>query len=113
MSFWNKITIGTKFLFGRWESALNDLLTIVNDYLAKPEVAHNAKKVYDTAKWAFGWLCKLESYVPAKWYGEYTAIQTMFSVVVDIAEDGKLTYEEIDKFIKSFHKAKAEWDKED
>lgn len=112
MSFWNKITIGTKFLFGGWESALDYLLGFLNDYLAKPGVAEKVEKVRDTASWALDWLLKLKTYVPTKWHNEYNAVTDVVADVIKVANDGKISTDEIKALTQSFADAKAKWDED-
>lgn len=113
MNFWNKITIGAKFLFGGWESALDYLLGFLNDYLAKPDVAGKVKQVYDTATWALDWLLKLKVYIPVKWRGEYGIITDVVADVVSVAGDGKITVDEIKALGASFTEAKTKWEEDD
>lgn len=113
MNFWNKITIGCKFLFGGWESALDYLLGFLNDYLAKPGVADKVKQVYDTATWALNWLLKLKVYIPVKWRGEYGIITDVVADVVSVAGDGKITVDEIKALAASFAEAKTKWEEDD
>lgn len=113
MNFWNKITIGAKFLFGGWESALDYLLGFLNDYLAKPNIAENAKKVYDTASWAVSWFSKLENFVPQKWHNEYASILHVALSIVDVAADGQISSDEINDLVEAFKIAKAKWDEDD
>lgn len=112
MSFWQKITMGTKFLFGGWESALDYLLKILNEFLAKPSIAENVKKVYDTCIWALNWLLKIKTYVPQKWLNEYNAITDVVADVLSVAADGQLTTEEVIALGDSFREAKAIWDED-
>ena len=46
MNLWNKLTLGTKFLFGGWESALDYLLGFLNTYLAKDGVSKKVTKAF-------------------------------------------------------------------
>lgn len=109
MNFWNKVTIGTKFLFGGWESALDYLLDFLNGYLSKPNVSENVKKVYDTAKWALDWMLKLQSYVPEKWKNESGAIISVIHNILLVVEDGKIHTDELKVLTNAFYDAKAKW----
>lgn len=110
MNLWNKITLGTKFLFGGWESALDYLLGFLNDFLAKPNVAGKVEKVRDTAAWALDWLLKLKIYVPTKWHNEYNAVTDVVADVIAVANDGRLTAAELTGLAASFKAAKAKWE---
>jgi hypothetical protein len=110
MNVWNKITLGTKFLFGGWESALDYLLGFLNTYLAKDGVAEKVTKVRETCAWALDWLLKLRVYVPTKWHNEYNVITDVVADVIAVANDGKITAVEIKTIAASFAEAKAMWD---
>lgn len=110
MNLWNKLTLGTKFLFGGWESALDYLLGFLNDFLAKPNIAGKIAKVRDTAVWALDWLFKLKIYVPTKWHNEYNAVVDVVADVIAVANDGKLTTAELTGLATSFAEAKAKWE---
>ena len=112
MNLWNKITLGTKFLFGGWESALDYLLGFLNDYLAKDGVADKVAKVRDTCAWALNWLLKLQNYVPVKWQVEYRAVLDVVADVIAVANDGKLTAAELTALAESFKEAKRKWEED-
>lgn len=112
MNLWNKITLGTKFLFGGWESALDYLLGFLNDFLAKDGIADKVKKVYDTAKWGLDWLYKLRPYVPLKWCTEYEVIMDVIGDVLSVAKDGKIESAELTALAAAFKEAKAKWDED-
>lgn len=110
MNIWNKLTLGTKFLFGGWESALDYLLRFLNDYLAKDGVAEKVTKVRETCAWALDWLLKLRVYIPTKWHNEFNAITDIVADVIAVANDGKLTAAELTALAASFAEAKKMWD---
>lgn len=112
MSFWNKITIGAKFLFGGWESALDYLLGFLNDYLAKADVAAKVKEVHSTALWALDWLLKLSAFIPEKWRDEYAIIMSLVGDIVAVAKDGKVEAKELTALAESFKEAKEKWDED-
>lgn len=112
MNLWNKLTLGSKFLFGGWEAALDYLLSFLNDYLAKDGVAGKVAKVRDTCAWALDWLLKLQTYVPAKWRNEYSAIVDVVADVIAVANDGKLTAAEFSALVESFKMAKTKWEED-
>ena len=112
MSFWQKLTMGTKFLFGGWESALDYLLGFLNEFLSKPNVAGKVEKVRETCAWALDWLLKLKTYVPTKWRNEYDAVTDVVADIIAVANDGQLTTEELKNLAVSFSDAKAKWDEE-
>lgn len=112
MSFWNKITIGAKFLFGGWESALDYLLGFLNNYLAKPGVAEKVKEVHSTARWALDWLLDLSPFIPEKWKVEYGIIMNLVADIVSVAADGKVEAKELADLIETFREAKEKWDED-
>ena len=112
MNLWNKIKLGTKFLFGGWQSALDYLLEFFNDYLGKENVAPNVAKVVKTAKWVLDWLVKLTPYVPKKWLNEYVAISGVVADIIAVANDGKLDSDEISALADSFKEAKKRWEED-
>lgn len=112
MTLWNKITIGCRFLFGGWESALDYLLGFLNDYLAKPSVAEKVKEVHDTARWALNWMLKISAYIPEKWRDEYAIIMNLIGDIVAVAADGKVEAKELSDLIETFRKAKEKWDED-
>ena len=112
MNIWNKITLGSKFLFGGWTSALDYLLGFLNTFLAKENVAAKIDRVRETCAWALDWLLKLKIYVPTKWLNEYTAITNIGADVIAVANDGKLTVEEIAALSEAFQTAKRKWEED-
>lgn len=112
MNLWNKITLGTKFLFGGWECALDYLLDFFNSYLAKDGVASKVDKARETAAWALDWMLKIKIYIPHKWRGEYDTITSIIADVISVANDGKLTTEEVKALGAAFAEAKAKWDED-
>ena len=67
MSLWNKIVIGTKFLFGGFESATDYALQLLNKYLAKDKVAANVQKAREYVENILGFLRKYQDFCPGKW----------------------------------------------
>ena len=112
MKLWNKIKLGTKFLLGGWEPALDYLLEFFNDYLGKENVAPNVAKVVETAKYVLDWLVKLTPYVPEKWRNEYDAISGVVADIIAVAKDGKLDSDEIVALVDSFKEAKKKWEED-
>lgn len=113
MNFWNKITLGTKFLFGGWESALDYLLGFLNQYLEKKGLTDDIKKLQKTLDWALGWATKIGKYVPNKWRNEYFAICDIIADIISVCEDGKLTTDEVKALSEAFAEAKRKWEEDD
>jgi hypothetical protein len=112
MNLWNKITLGSKFLFGGWESALDYLLGFLNTYLAKDGVSEKVTKVRETCVWVLDWLLKLRVYVPTKWHNEYNAITDVVADVIAVSRDNRITAAEIKALAASFAEAKQMWDED-
>lgn len=113
MTLWNKISLGARFLFGGWDSALDYLLNILNDFLKREKVEPHVKSVYNFCNTATTWLDKLRIYIPEKWQDEYDGIVTITAELAVITADGQLEAEEIQKLVDRFVEAKAKWEEDD
>ena len=109
MSLWNKIVIGTKFLFGGFESATDYALLLLNKYLAKDKVAANVQKAREYAENILGFLRKYQDFCPGKWAPYYDKVLTAVETLCKTLEDNKVTPEERDKVIADVKNAIAEW----
>lgn len=110
MNLWNKLTLGTKFLFGGWEAALDYLLNFLNDYLAKPNVADKAEKLRTTCEYALNTLLRIKEYVPEKWQNEFNAILDVVADIIAVSRDNRITAAEVKVLAASFAGAKQMWD---
>lgn len=110
MTFWQKITIGTKFLFGGFESATDYALGLLNNFLstASPTVAWIVKAV-TLARTVYGYLVKYAEFCPSKWRDEYGAVLDAVSSVTVSLSDLKLTSEEIKEITGKFKAVHAAW----
>lgn len=110
MTFWQKITIGTKFLFGGFESATDYALGLLNNFLstASPTVAWIVKAV-TLARTVYGYLVKYSEYCPSKWRDEYNAVLDAVGTTADSLSDLKLTSEEIKEVTGKFKAVHASW----
>lgn len=110
MTFWQKITIGTKFLFGGFESATDYALGLLNTFLstASPTVAWIVKAV-TLARTVYGYLVKYAEYCPSKWRDEYSAVLDAVSSVTNSLSDLKLTSDEIKEVTCKFKAVHAAW----
>lgn len=109
MSLWNKIVIGTKFLFGGFESATDYALNLLNIYIGKGKVAANIQKAREYVGWILGYLRKYQDFCPGKWAPHYDKLLTAVETLDKALEDNKVTPEELDKFIADVKAAIAEW----
>lgn len=109
MNIWQKLKLGTKFLFGSFESASDYLLKLLNDYLAKTSVAANVAKAREKIGYAFTWLVRLEPYCPKKWADDYHRILTAVELLFDALEDGTIAYNELTRLTGAVKSAYTEW----
>lgn len=105
MTVWNKLVLGTKFLFGGFESATDYLLKLLNELLAKENIAENIQKSRAYVVSILGCLKKYEKYCPAIWATYYEKLENSIQTLVDVFEDGKIVPDEIEKV----RAAIAEW----
>lgn len=109
MNIWQKLKLGTKFLFGSFESASDYLLKLTNDYLAKTSVATNVAKAREKIGYAFTWLVRLEPYCPKKWADDYHRILTVVEILFDALEDGAIAHNEMERLTGAIQLAYKEW----
>ena len=109
MNIWQKLKLGTKFLFGSFESASDYLLKLTNDYLAKTNVAANVAKAREKIGYAFTWLVRLEPYCPKKWADDYHRILTAVEILFNALEDGSISAAELHRTTESVRIAYEEW----
>ena len=109
MSIWNKIVLGTKFLFGGFESAVDYLLKLLNDFLAKGKVPERIQKARAYVETILKYMHKYEKYCPAIWTVHYEKLMAAIQTLSDVLEDNKITAEELDKAIAAVKAAIDEW----
>ena len=109
MNIWQKLKLGTKFLFGSFESASDYLLSLLNDYLAKTSVAANVAKAREMIGYAFTWLVRLEPYCPKKWADDYHRILTAVEILFDALDDGAIAHNEMKRLTDAVQLAYKEW----
>lgn len=97
MNLWNKIVLGTKFLFGGFESAVDYLLMLLNEFLAKEKISGDIQKVRAFVTDVLKYMHKYEKYCPAIWVTHYERLMDTIQVFVDVLEDNKVTPEEVEK----------------
>ncbi|MGN0851870.1 MAG: hypothetical protein ACI4Q3_00675 [Kiritimatiellia bacterium] len=113
MTLWQKLTTGTKFLFGGFDAAVDYLLNkVLNPYLTTDAVAGNVRKAYETANAVLGYLRKYASWCPSAWEKYYNAIVEAVDVMVGVFADGKVETEEITACINAFKTARAAWNED-
>lgn len=110
MTFWQKITIGTKFLFGGFESATDYALGLLNTFLSttSPTMAWIVKAV-TLARTVYGYLVKYAEYCPSKWRDEYNAVIDAVGSTADSLSDLRLTPEEFKEITGKFKAVHAAW----
>ena len=109
MSLWNKIVIGTKFLFGGFEPATDYALKLLNMYIGNGKIAANIQKAREYVEWILGYLRKYQDFCPGKWVPYYDKVLTAVETLIKALEDNQFTPEELDKVIADVKAAVAEW----
>lgn len=109
MSFWQKITVGVKFLFGGFESATDYLFDILNQWLLADDVSQKVYEYQAKARQVYDLLVKYNEYCPVKWVDAYAQTLEAVKVVVDAFEDAQITEEEVKKAVEGFKKAYELW----
>lgn len=109
MSLWQKIVIGTKFMFGGFESATDYALKLLNKHLVKENVAANIQKTREYVEWILGFLRKYQDFCPGKWAPHYEKLLTAVESLSKAFEDNQVTPEELDKVVADVKAAIAEW----
>ena len=110
MTFWQKITIGTKFLFGGFESATDYALGLLNTFFStsSPTVAWIVKAVMLT-RTVHEYLVKFSEYCPSKWRDEYNAVLDAVGATADALSDLRLTSDEIKEITCKFKAVHTAW----
>ena len=111
MSTWQKIKLGLKFLFGSFEDASDYLLAMLNDYLARTNVAAKVVTAREYVGYAFTWLTKLEPYCPAKWAGDYIKVKGAVEYLFGALDDGQISGAELQAAVEGVKIAYDEWTK--
>ena len=109
MNLWNKIVLGSKFIFGGFESATDYLCKLFNSFITKDNVAGKIKSAREFVLSVLSYMKKYEKYCPAIWANDYLKLQEAIQTFADVFEDGKVTAEEIEKAIDSVKSAINEW----
>ena len=109
MNLWNKIVLGAKFLFGGFESAIDYLLGLLNEFLAKEGVAKRVQEVREFVAKILSYMKKYEKYCPAIWVSHYEKLMEAVQTLVDITADDKITPEELQQAISAVKAAISEW----
>lgn len=111
MNLWNKIVIGTKFLFGGFESVTDYLLKLLNQFLSNDRVIEKIQRLRSFTSSALKFLRKYEKYCPAIWAGDFARLLGVVQLLVDSLQDSKFTKDEIYSAIEAVKKAIEDWNK--
>ena len=109
MNMWNKIVLGTKFIFGGFESATDYLLGLLNDFIGKENVAGKIQKALEFVSTILKYMKKYEKYCPAIWASDYLKLIDVLQMFVNVLDDSKVTADEIQVAIASVKDAIKEW----
>jgi len=109
MNLWNKIVLGTKFLFGGFESATDYLLGLLNDFIGKENVASKIQKALEFVSTILKYMKKYEKYCPAIWASDYPKLIDVLQMFVNVLDDSKVTADEVQGAIAAVKDAIKEW----
>lgn len=109
MTFWNKLVLGSKFLFGGFESATDYLLKLLNDFLSGGKIAERIQKAREFVASILAYMKKYEKYCPAIWASHYEKLEAAIQTLVDVFEDGQVSAEELEKAIADVKAAIDDW----
>lgn len=109
MNIWNKIVLGTKFLFGGFESATDYLLKLLNELLAKGKVPERVQEIRSFVVTVLSYMKKYEKYCPAIWAPHFEKLEEAMQTLIDVFEDGQLTAEEAEKAVEALKAAIKAW----
>lgn len=109
MTFWNKLTLGCKFLFGGFESATDYLLGLLNKFLAKGHTPDRIQKCREYVETVLGYMRKYQDFCPGKWIPHYEKLIAAIQTLNDAFADNQISTEELDKVIADVKAAIAEW----
>lgn len=109
MSIWNKIVLGTQLLFGRFESATDYLLKLLNNFLSGGKIAERIQKAREYVASILGYMKKFEKYCPAIWVTHYEKLESAVQTLLDVFEDNKISSEELDKAVADIKAAIEAW----
>lgn len=109
MNLWNKIVLGTNLLLGRFESATDYLLKLLNKFISGGKIAERIQKAREYVASIFGYMKKCEKYCPAIWVTHYEKLEVAVQTLIDVFEDNQISSEELDKAVADIKAAIAEW----
>lgn len=109
MNLWNKVVLTAKFVLGGFESATDYLLKLLNEFLSSGKIAEGVQKAREFVESIVKSMKKYEKYCPAIWTTHYEKLMDAIQTLVDVFEDGKVTYEEIEKAVEAVKAAIDEW----
>lgn len=109
MNLWNKIVLGSKFLICGFESATDYLFKLLNDFLGKDNVSMKIQKYREFVVTILKYLKKYEKYCPAIWANDYLKVLSVIQIFVDMFEDGKVSFDEIQSASTAVQDAIDEW----
>ena len=109
MNLWNKIVLGTKFLFGGFESATDYLLSLLNKFLSSGKIPDRIQKAREYVASILSYMRKYEKYCPAIWASHYEKLEAAVQTLLDVFADNKVTPEELEKAVADIKAAIEEW----
>ena len=109
MSLWNKLVLGTKFLFGGFESVTDYLLKLLNKFLSGGKISERIQKTREYVAAILRYLKKYEKFCPAIWCSHYEKLLSAVQTLLDVFADNRVTPDELDKAIADINAAIAAW----
>lgn len=109
MSLWNKLVLGTKFLFGGFESVTDYLLKLLNKFLSGGKISERIQKAREYVATILGYLKKYEKFCPAIWCTHYEKLLAAVQTLLDVFADNRVTPDELDKAIADIKAAITAW----
>ena len=109
LNLWNKVVLGAKFLFGRFESATDYLALLLSSFLGRENVAAHVQETREYVIDILSYMEKYEKFCPAIWVPHYEKLMAAIQTLVDVLEDGKVTAEEISATVDAVNNAINEW----
>ena len=112
MSFWNKIVIGTKFLFRGFESATDYALKLLITYLCTEDIAANIQKARAYVEMILGYMFKYKKFCPVGWVPHYEKLLVVIQTLDDTFADNQIDKGEIYRVTDAVQAAIEEWMKD-
>ena len=105
----SKFKVFLKWLFSGTESVIDYVLSVLNSFLAREDVAKHVEEGYTLSKTVLQYLTDYEDWCPQKWLTRYEATVDAVATVVGAFADSKIEAAEIANITAKFQTAYAAW----